>query len=124
MTENVFLNGYTSYDTRDLTPNAKRFIEEIFKKNGQFYKSKPKKASGDGKYVWRMVAFYAGVNPHMPVGADFDLDEHWWTPRGPETAKKRREHTKVLDWVAQEIVSHFPIFAEKGTLRWGRALGI
>lgn len=121
--EQLFINGYASYHTQDLTAQAQHFTNEVFKKNGDFYKSKPKKASGDGKYVWRMIAFYSGVDSHMPVGADFDLDDSWWE-RNQETRRLRREHTKTLDWIAQEIVNHFPKAAEKGTLRWGRALGM
>ena len=107
------------------------YIEEVFKKNGGFYASKPKNASGDGKYVWRMLAYYFGVRPEMPVTAEFDLDESWWPSTSGLTIeesrviwKNRREHVDLLDSVVKEILNLFPRGFELGTLRWGRALGV
>ena len=115
------LNGYESNDYI-YTAAAEALAAEVFKKNGDFRKSKPKNASGDAKYVWRMVAFFAGIRPEMPVTADFDLDDYYWN-RTSERAAERRAHTKYLDTLVDEILAAFPRKAEKGTMRWGRALG-
>lgn len=118
------MNGYRALSDSKVSPDAERMAKAIFKNDGNFRRSKPKNATGDAKYVWRMVAFYSGLRPQMPVTADFDLDEYWWDrSRTDNIGAERREHTKYLDCLVDEILAAFPKEAERGTLRWGKALG-
>ena len=114
--------------TVNVPPRLQALVAEITKKNGGLYASKPKNASGDGKYVWRMLAFYVGIRPEMPVTAEFDLDEEvYWPKRNSplyhDAGRRRREHSAYLDTKVDEILKLFPRTVERGTLRWGRALG-
>lgn len=58
-----------------LSPVAQSFWNAISKRD-TLYASKPKKATGDQQYVWRMVAFCIspyGPNACMPMTADFNV---------------------------------------------------
>jgi len=69
---------------------------------------------GKEAYVWRMVAFYTGVRPEMPVTAFYDL--------GPYTEiKELMEH---LDNVVEVVLDSIPPRELRGAIRWGRALGM
>ena len=112
--------------TVNVPSHLSKVVSEITTKNGKFYKSKPKNASGDSKYIWRMIAFYSGIRPEMPMTAEFDLDDVYWEQ--PLASKDlvrelRRIHVKELDSIVTEILNLFKGSVEYGTLRWGRALG-
>ena len=91
--------------------------EQIIKKDGKLYASKPKKASGEAKYLWRMVAFAVSPKPQhqcLPVTADFDLEGSW---------SENRELAKGLDDLAQRIEETVPIFKRYGVMNWARVMG-
>jgi len=80
--------------------------------------SKPSNASGEVQYVWRMVSFYMSRNPQhhcMPICADFGIQAKF---------QERREITKRLDVVYNEIIDAQPKENQFGTRRWARAFGI
>lgn len=59
---------------------AKEIASMIVKSDGTLYASKPSKANGKGKFMWRMVALMC--SPHgrhqcMPVTATFDLQDYF-----------------------------------------------
>ena len=105
-------------DSVDMTIAERAIAEQILKPDGSLFASKPTKASGDAKYLWRMVAF--GISPHgrhqcIPVTADFDLDGDF---------DARRLRAKELDDLSDRIEKAVSVFERYGTLRWGRALGM
>jgi hypothetical protein len=116
-------------------PFAIELARQIVKPDGTLYASKPKKASGLAKYVWRMVAF--GISPigqhHcMPIMADFDIsnsdvgfpmDMEWSHPDRSAAYDRRKLMAKVLDKVADAIVMTVPVREHHGTKRWARAFG-
>lgn len=106
-------------DLSKLEGEALEYAKQIVKKNGEVYLSKPKKASGNAKYVWRMVMFFIGNRPQhhcMPVCADFDIEERDY--------HKRLEISKHLDLIVDSIVKTVPIEKQNGTLRWAKAFGV
>lgn len=101
-----------------LTTQERKLAEQIVKPDGTLYASKPGKASGDAKYLWRMVAF--GVSPiqkHqcLPMTADFDLEGEY---------QERLARGRELDQVAQRIERTVPIQERHGTMAWARVLGV
>ena len=105
-------------DNVELTQEEIALAVQILKKNGSLYASKPGKANGEAKYLWRMVAF--GISPvrqhHcIPVMAEFDLDG---------TPQEVRIRSKELDELAIRLERAVPVEERYGTLSWGRALGI
>ena len=114
------------FDT--LAGEALSLAREIAFADGGLRKSKPKKASGRAKYVWRMVAFTVSpVSRHqcMPVTADFDLYEDFDFSRSEfdRVSDLVRAESKRLDKVADEIINTVPKNEWHGVMRWGRALG-
>ena len=108
----------------DLNEEDMEIAEQIVKRNGQLYASRPKKASGDAQYVWRMVVFMVSNKPAhqcIPVTADFYLDEEYWN--GENAFDRRRAHTQELDKIADAIIDIVPKREWHGVQRWGRALG-
>ena len=104
--------------TIDLTDEERVIATQVVKRNGVMYSSKPKKASGDAKYVWRMLAFFVSQNPQhqcIPVTADWDLDI--------DSYDERRARAKELDTLVEKLENTIPIWERHGVLRWGRALG-
>lgn len=96
---------------------------------------------GCANYVWRMLCFdLVGSGKHvcMPVCADFAISwaldaMYGCTPRygtdGYEAAsKERRELKRELTNKMNELIKRFesvlPVEAQKGIIRWGRALGM
>jgi hypothetical protein len=91
------------------------------------------KLEGCANYVWRMLCFdLVGWGKHacMPVCADFDLMEALevspaWRDRSREEHREgRRELMKEMDELTKRVESVLPIEAQKGIIRWGRALGM
>lgn len=102
----------------NLNDDEQELAAQILKPDGRLFGSKPSKASGEAKYLWRMVAFGVSTNPKhhcIPVTADFDLDGTW---------DERRARSKVLDKLADRIETCVPVLERHGTMRWGRALGM
>ena len=106
-------------DAADITDDERILALEILKPDGRLYASKPGKASGEGKYLWRMVVW--GVSPHrqhqcMPMTADWDLDGEF---------EERMARAKVLDELAQRIEATVPssngMARWRGAMRWGRS---
>lgn len=104
-------------DNLELTDTERKLVGEIVKPDGSLYASKPMKASGEGKYLWRMVAF--GISPNrkhhcIPVTADFDIDGDF---------DQRRKQAEALDELADRVEKSVPVQQRYGTMAWGRALG-
>jgi hypothetical protein len=86
---------------------------------------------GRANYVWRMLCFdLVGHGKHacMPVCAEFDvcdgLDAEFGRKRYTERAAEVRVITKELDDLATRAARILPPEAQKGIMRWGRALGM
>lgn len=107
-----------------LSKKANKIAREITKKDGSIYSTKPKKATGEAKYVWRMIVFQVSSIPAhqcMPVTADFDLPERYWSKdtSWDEKIAIRQELSDIGD----EIANTIPKEQWAGIIRWGRALG-
>ena len=105
----------------ELSDSDKLLVGEIVKKDMTLYATKPKKASADGKFLWRYAAFFVSPKPAhqcMPVTAVFDLMDKY------EDGDKRREVEQRLLKLADTITRTVPIHEQHGTIRWGRALGM
>jgi len=102
-------------------------IERCYRK-GQLRKTKPFKKiekgdpeamfKGSVNYCWRMLCFdFLPYQPHscMPVTADWDI---------PLGYQDRRKKCKELDALIKEHESTMPITAQKGAIRWAKALGM
>ena len=108
-------------DDAVLDDDERKLAQEIIKKDGRLYASKPKKASAAGKYVWRMLVFSVSPKPQhhcMPVTADWDLMDEFrdWD--------ERRTETKRLDDIVKRLGDTVPPLQHYGAMRWGRALGM
>jgi hypothetical protein len=92
---------------------------------------------GCANYVWRMLCFdLVGHGKHvcMPVTADFEVRDALevrdgrvdWSERDKYTERREavRDTMKELDELIKRFESVLPISAQKGILRWGRALGM
>ena len=104
-------------DQVEMTADEREIAEQIIRADGSLYASKPKTASGEAKYLWRMVAFGVSPNPRhhcIPVTADFDLDG---------TYDERREAAERLDELTRRIENTVPPIERHGLIAWGRAMG-
>lgn len=92
---------------------------------------------GCANYVWRMLCFdLVGSGKHacMPVTADFDISEACEIRNGgrvrygesgyEEQRERRKDLRESMDALVKQVESVLPIEAQKGILRWGRALGM
>lgn len=62
------------------SPEAKEIISSITTRNDTLYASKPSKANGREKYVWRIIAMLCSPKCHhkcFPVTASFDLQSFY-----------------------------------------------
>ena len=92
------------------------------------------KLEGCANYVWRMLCFdLVGSGKHacMPVCADFDLyDAVKVSPAHADITDYRdraavvRELQNEMDALVKRVERALPIEAQKGVIRWGRALGM
>lgn len=101
-----------------LSDEERALFDQVVGSDGCLRASKPKKADGDAKYLWRMLVF--GLSPNekhqcLPVMAEFDLDGSF---------AERQERAKVLDALARRLEVTVPVAERHGTLKWGRALGV
>ena len=97
--------------------------QSILKRNGDLYKSRPKKASGDAQYVWRMVAFALSDNPQhwcIPVTADLYLSDTYWDL----SFKAKSDYRDRLNKIVEEVVDTVPVLEQPGTRRWAGAFGV
>ena len=97
-------------------------VKQVFKNDGSLYKSKPTKASGEAKYVWRMLAFYMSTNRQhqcMPVTADFDLETY--DENGKWSANLAHKKAKELDEVVNNVLKTIPNNNLPGLKRWKKA---
>ena len=91
---------------------------------------------GCANYAWRMLCFdLAGFGKHvcMPVCADFDVTDavavrDGQMPRYKEAGyddwkAAKKVVTEALDALIGRVEKTLPIGAQKGIIRWGRALG-
>jgi len=111
-------------DFSKLSPETLSIAEKIFKKDGTLYSSKPTKANGDQKYVWRQVAFFISKKPQhqcMPVTASFDLETY--DDNGKWSSHLAHIREKELNTPIKEILDAIPVFQQAGLLRWARAFG-
>lgn len=66
--------------TKIHSQGAKEVIFSIAKRNGDLYMTKPSKANGKEKYIWRMVALLCSPKRQhqcFPVTASFDLQDYF-----------------------------------------------
>lgn len=74
-----------------------------FKKNGQVYKTLPKRLTTEQRYVLRYVQFYLGINPHAPYGVEAELAESLNESTifgGEKTSKRGKELSDIAFQVA------------------------
>lgn len=85
---------------------------------------------GCTNYVWRMLCFdLCTSHPHycIPVSADFEL---WWGLEAREGEKvkysdpRRKELMDKMNELIARFEAQLPPESRKGTIRWGRALGL
>jgi hypothetical protein len=107
-------------DYSKLNGESLEYAKAITKPSGEVYVARPKKASGEAQYVWRMVCFHLiDEQPYscMPVMADWYMTERDYD--------KRRAECKRLDsLVVDQIVNSVPMTEWCGVIRWGRAFGV
>ncbi len=72
---------------------------------------------GCAAYVWRMLAFYTGINNHMPVLADCDIPV-----RLDEPEEYRKQLKNELDSLVDCILAKMPNNELHGLNSWARAL--
>ena len=109
--------------TLSLTTDDLALVQEIIKPSGEFYKAKPKKASGEAKYVWRMAMFFLSSDRKLqciPVTAEFDLPDRYFG--NVEAWEARRELVQRLDAVVDAIVDSVPPTEWRGVRRWAAVL--
>ena len=90
---------------------------ECIKRDGTLRASKPTKATGEAKYLWRMTALGISPKPQhscMPALAFCDLpqDDH----------AERRAAEKRLNDLATRIEQFVPVNERHGTIRWAGVL--
>lgn len=101
----------------EASPEERKVLQEVVKKNGQLYASKPKKASGRGKYLWRELVFYLSSNPKhqcMPVTNAYELNDEDW--------ENRTEVTKQLHSLADKVLKTVRPEKRHGLRRWAKIL--
>lgn len=111
-------------DLSVLSGKTLEIAEQVFKSDGSLYKSKPKNASGEAKYVWRMLAFYMSTNRQhqcIPTTADFDLDAQ--DENGKWSAHIAQKQAKDLDNIVDAILKTIPSEKLPGLKRWKKAFG-
>lgn len=99
-------------------------VSQVFKSDGSLYRTKPKNATGEAKYVWRMLAYYISTNRQyqcMPTTADFDLEA--LDENGKWSARVAQEQSKELDVFVENILKTIPSDKLPGILRWRKAFG-
>lgn len=111
-------------DKANLATDGRSIAEGILL-NGELRKSRPRKASGETQYVWRIVAFSLSENPKywcLPVGAEMYLGPDCFG--SSEASSKRFALVPILDKIARAIVDTVPVLEQPGTRRWAQAWGI
>lgn len=71
---------------------------ESFTGHTYVYKDEADKLKGETAYVWRMLAFFVGIDPHLPCTAYFYLD-------GP--TKQADARAKELDVLVDKLLSSY-----------------
>lgn len=87
---------------------------ESFTGHTYVYKDEADKLKGETAYVWRMLAFYVGIDPHMPCTVYFYLEG---------TSKQADTRAKELDILVDKLMSVIPKSEWKGIKTWGSAFG-
>ena len=105
-------------DAADLTADDRELANQIVKPDGSLYANKPCKASGEAKYLWRMVAFtisHKAVHHCLPVMAEMDI---------PGSCSETWAITQRLDALADRIIAAAPLKDHHGTTSWARVMGV
>lgn len=105
-------------DSLDLTDDERDLAQQSIRPDGHLYGSKPREATGEAKYLWRMLVWGLSPNPRhqcLPVMAEFDLEGDY---------EEVRVRAGQLDALAQRIERQVPVQERHGTLAWGRAFGM
>ncbi len=138
----------TEQEKLELTQEA---VSVCFTPKG-FRRTKPTKASGPARYIWRYLGFYLGATPAlscMPATADWELTDWLVEKIGPSPyragryrdmtseeyeefvnkvfqpwSEKRKTLVRELDTLIDLILDTLPPASLKGVARWGRALGM
>ena len=114
-------------DITKLTEEDAKIVAPCIKKDGSLYASKPTKADGWSKYVWRMLVFSLSEDPKhhcVPMTADNGIhDEYRKSMSFEDRWAKVREDVKELDAVVDRVMKVVPVKEWHGILRWGRSIG-
>lgn len=91
---------------------ASEIIRSIVKNDGTLYTSKPSKANGKEKYIWRMVALMVSpkrAHQSMPVTATFDLQDYFESlgANSSESYDLAKEYVKESKGIVAEIQDAF-----------------
>jgi hypothetical protein len=94
-------------------------VQAIVKRDGTLRASKPEKACGEAKYLWRMVAFAISPEPRhhcMPMMAFCDLPGRY----GSDEYRAAEARCSAIEKV---VVAATPKSQQHGVQRWASAFG-
>ena len=96
-------------------------------------------------YIWRMIRFHGGIDTHMPVTADWDLEDYIAETHFGGTKPKfaaenycgtdhevylyttfkelRKAYSDKLDGIVDQLCIKFNLNPIKAAMVWGKALG-
>jgi len=106
-------NTMPKVDFEKITSKAAgEVIRSIVKNDGTLYSSKPVKANGKAKYIWRMVALMVSpkrAHQAMPVTAIFDLQDYFESMGADpdESYDMAKEYVKASKGTIAEIQDAF-----------------
>ena len=108
---------------------ALALVGTMNQRNGRLYASRPRKATGDTVYLWRILAFHLSPKPEhqcMPVTADMDVGPDHKPGDTAENTRKRFQardvRVKVLSGIVKRVIDLIPPNQWHGARRWHRAL--
>jgi hypothetical protein len=96
-------------------------------RTGKLLTSKPAKENGAVRFAWRWCRFHSGTDTTFPTTCDFDLAD-WLREIDPDVnpyaSAVRRHAADYLIEAASVAVIALGLNPLRGTMRWGRALGM
>ena len=100
----------------ELSDGDRNLVREILKADNTLYQSKPKNASRDGQYLWRVVAF--GISPNsqhhkLPTKASRDLNGN---------TLEQKSRARELHQLALQIEQAVPVTERHGSTSWYRQI--
>lgn len=85
--------------------------------------SKPKDENGLVQYVWRMVRFYTGKDMHMPMTAQFWIQD-WVDAQGIDASvsgvydEKGKEILNEVEDLVDEVIDVFGLDGTRASRKW------